>query len=45
MVRPRRLICALLVALLLAGCASKPAVDPSDPEIFRPKKPVYPLPE
>ncbi len=47
MVRTRRLICALLAALLLAGCVTKPATVPGhqDPEVWRPKKPSYPMPQ
>lgn len=49
MVRHRRLIRALLVALALAlaGCASTPtpAADARDPEIYRPVNPQYPMPE
>lgn len=53
MVRPRLLICALLAALLLAGCSTPttptppPAAVPGhqDPEIWRPQNPVYPMPQ
>lgn len=47
MVRTRRLICAILVALLLAGCATPPAPTVpghQDPEIWRPVNPKYPMP-
>ena len=49
MVRTRRLICALLLAaLFLAGCATQPAATfpgHQDPEVWRPQKPVYPMPQ
>lgn len=46
MVRTRRLIIAALIALFLAGCSTPPTpADNNDPEIFRPKKPVYPMPQ
>ncbi len=46
MVRTRRLILALLAALLVAGCATTPAPAPAtrEPEIYRPANPRYPLP-
>lgn len=47
MVRTRRLIVALFIALLVAGCSTPPAATVpghQDPEIWRPKKPVYPMP-
>lgn len=45
MVRTRRLILALFAALFLAGCATQPAADANDPEVWHPKKPVYPMPQ
>lgn len=48
MVRTRRLIFALIAALLIAGCATQPATPfpgHQDPEIWRPQKPVYPMPQ
>lgn len=50
MVRPRCII-LLLAALLLGGCSTPttpaPATVPAhqDPEIWRPKNPVYPMPQ
>lgn len=47
MVRICRLICAILVACLAAGCTTQQAaVVPGhqDPEIWRPINPTYPMP-